>query len=138
MSEVIQLSAIRTLERTLVKLPGAFMVGDNEFVQTRHFFAPGVYVRQLTRKKGVLIVGKMHREACVTILLSGELLVSSSTDDVPAGTIVSAGAVWVSKPGTKRATFALEDSVLITVHPNPTNTQDLDKLEAAIIVGDDE
>jgi hypothetical protein len=55
----------------------------------------------------------------------------TSSDGIP--TVVQAGAVWLSGPGAKRATYALEDSILITVHQNPTNTTDLAELEAAII-----
>jgi len=126
------------MEVVLRQLPGSFTPdqGDNEYVQTSHYFAPGLYARQLARKQGVVIVGKCHKEACLTMLLSGRLAVTSSTDDVPPGTIVEAGAVWVSKPGTKRATYALEDSVLLTVHGNPMNLTDLDELEALIILPD--
>jgi quercetin dioxygenase-like cupin family protein len=131
----IALREIQALQVAVNMLPTALdpTQGDNEFIQTAHFFAPGTYVRQLTRKAGVLIVGKQHKEACVTILLKGRIAVTSSTDDVPRGTIIEAGAVWVSKPGTKRATYALEDSILLTVHPNPDNLTDLDELEARII-----
>ena len=39
----------------------------------------------------------------------------------------------ISKAGTKRAVNVLEDSVWITVHHNPTNTQDLKELEKIVI-----
>jgi len=39
----------------------------------------------------------------------------------------------MSPPGTKRALEAVTDLVWITVHHNPTNTQDLEELEKIVI-----
>ena len=33
----------------------------------------------------------------------------------------------------KRVIYAAEDSIFVNIHKNPTNTQDLDKLEAEIV-----
>jgi hypothetical protein len=131
---------IDSLEQYIRELPGHFVTDEesSDHVQTYHYFTPGVYTRVLIRRAGVLIVGKRHRGSCLTILLRGQLVVTSSTDDVPEGSVIEEGDLWISLPGTKRATFALEDSVLLTVHQNPTNTQDLAELERMIIIGDDE
>ena len=42
----------------------------------------------------------------------------------------------VAKGGTKRVGYALTDVVWINVHPNITDTQDLDKLEQEVIAKD--
>ena len=35
----------------------------------------------------------------------------------------------LTKPGTKRICYWIEDSVLVTVHPNPKGLTDLDEIE---------
>ena len=39
----------------------------------------------------------------------------------------------VSKPGSRRVIYAVEDSIFINVHKNPTNTKDIKKLEQEIV-----
>lgn len=140
MSEVLdpRMGQIRELESLIRDLPGHFTGGDNEYVQTNNYWAPGIYARTLFRKAGIILVGKRHRQSCLTVLLRGHLVVTSSTEDVPDGQHIYEGEFWISLPGTKRATYAMEDSLLMTVHPNPTNTQDLAELEEMIILPDTE
>ena len=62
--------------------------------------------------------------------MSGFLSVASETssEDYEAPCYVEAPA------GSKRVIYAHEDSVWVNIYPNPTNTEDLDKLEEQIIV----
>jgi hypothetical protein len=140
MNEVLNqnLAQMQRLEELILGLPDSFTDEDNEHIQTRHHWAPGIYIRTLFRKAGVLIVGKQHRHSCLTVLLSGHLVVTSSTDTVRVGQHFSDGDFWISPPGAKRATYALEDSTLMTVHANPTDTHDLAELEAMIILPETE
>ena len=39
----------------------------------------------------------------------------------------------ISKPGSQRIILALEDSIFVNVHKNPTNTQDIPELEKEIV-----
>ena len=48
---------------------------------------------------------------------------------------VSAPAIFVSKPGTKRAVYAHVDSVCITVHR--TDKKDLDEIERELVEEDE-
>lgn len=98
-------------------------------LRTEHFHADGMYARVLYRPKDCLIVGKVHRREHFYIVTSGRLQVS--TDDGVRELV--AGDVLVSKPGTKRAVLALEDSIAMTVHRNRTGSEDLDELEADLI-----
>jgi hypothetical protein len=50
--------------------------------------------------------------------------------------ILKAPRSMISKPGTKRALYAITDLVWTTIHHNPTNTQDLKKLEKIVIAKD--
>jgi len=99
-------------------------------IETTHYFADGMYARALFRKAGTLIVGKIHKREHFYIIAMGKVKVT--TDD--GVETLSAGTVIVSKPGTKRAVYALEDSLCVTVHRNHQNTRDLKKLEKRLIV----
>jgi hypothetical protein len=99
-------------------------------LDTFHFFADGMYARVLPRPAGTLIVGKVHKREHFYIVTKGSVQVV--TDE---GTrVYSAGDVVVSRPGTKRAVLALEDSICMTVHR--TNKHNLDKIEKELIVPD--
>jgi hypothetical protein len=47
--------------------------------------------------------------------------------------IIEAPYDGMTEPGTRRVLDVLEDTVFITVHYNPTNTEDLEELEEWII-----
>lgn len=88
---------------------------------TRHHFGPGVYMREMTVPKGVTATGAVHKTEHLTIVVGHCLL---TTDD---GVVEFAGYhVISSKPGAKRAIYALEETIVTTVHP--TEETDLDKL----------
>jgi len=97
---------------------------------TEHYFADGMYARVLPRAAGTLIVGKVHKREHFYIVAKGRVAVYM--DDGAREYV--AGAVIVSKPGTKRAVLALEDSICMTVHR--TNKRNLDKIESELIEPD--
>lgn len=97
---------------------------------TDHYFADGMYARVIARHAGVLIVGKVHKREHFYIVTKGRIQVT--TDDGVRE--IAAPAVIVSKPGTKRAVLAMEDSVCMTVHR--TDKTDLDEIEAELIEPD--
>jgi quercetin dioxygenase-like cupin family protein len=96
----------------------------------KHFFTPGVYVRQMIIPAGVATVGHIHRYPCVTIVAYGDLLVTTVNGRERYGP----GATFESPAGAKRAVYAIADSMLITVHGNPDNERDTDKIFANLIV----
>ena len=99
-------------------------------LETVHYFADGMYCRAVIRPKGTLIVGKVHKREHFYIVTKGKVEVASDTETKT----YEAGAVLVSKPGTKRAVLALEDSICMTVH-NTDNT-DLEEIEKELIEED--
>jgi hypothetical protein len=96
-------------------------------LETFHLFADGMYARILPRPKGTTIVGKCHRREHFYIVVKGSVMVLSDGDTQT----YEAGAVIVSKPGTKRAVLALEDSICMTIHR--TDKTDLDEIEEELI-----
>jgi hypothetical protein len=95
-----------------------------------HHFAAGVYVRSMLIPQGVAIVGHIHRHACVNVVQFGEIEVATE-----AGRKRIVGpCTFESLPGTKRAGYALRDTLWTTIHANPTDERDIDKLEAFLII----
>lgn len=112
------------LQRALSKLP------QIEPVST-HYFADGMYCRSVYRDAGTLVVGKVHKKEHFFILADGEMSVWSADVGVKR---VKAPYVWVSKPGTKRVTYAHTNSTAVTVHR--TDLTDLDAIEKELIEDD--
>lgn len=95
-------------------------------LETDHYFADGMYARVLKRPAGTLIIGKEHKKEHFYIVTKGKVQVGKD--------IYEAGDVIVSKPGTKRAVLALEDSICMTIHR--TKYKNLDKIEKQLIQPD--
>lgn len=98
-------------------------------IETRHHFAEGLYAREITIPQGALVTGKVHRCEHLNIVSKGRIAVW--TED--GMRIVEAPFTMVSRPGTKRVGYALEDTVWTTIHANAANERDLDKLEAVLV-----
>jgi hypothetical protein len=107
--------------------PGLRLLTDQDLI-VNHFFAPGLYARSLARRAGSFIIGHRHKTAHLNILLTGRLRVYM---DGVVTEISGPSVPFLSRAGVRKATLALEDSVLITFHP--TNETDLDKLEEELI-----
>jgi len=117
---------------TVLKLQAEVMKLPQIEFSTFHFFADGMYARSVFRPAGAVIVGKVHKREHFYVVTKGKVAV---TDGESEARIYEAGTILVSKPGTKRAVYALEDSVCITVH-NTDNT-DLDEIERELIEEDE-
>jgi hypothetical protein len=95
----------------------------------KHTFATGVYMREIFLPKGTIVVGKIHRHDHVNFISYGDVTVLTKD-----GRQRLVGPItMVSTAGTKRAVFVHEDTVWTTIHANPTNETDLEKLEEFII-----
>ncbi len=99
----------------------------------KHTFTTGVYMREIFIPAGSCVVGKIHRHAHVNFISSGHVTVVTEH----GGTEELHGpCTMVSKAGTKRALYAHTDTVWTTIHANPNEETDLDKLESDIIAKD--
>jgi len=108
---------------------GDKIVRDGKIAPIKHSFADGVYIRQMDMTKETVVVGAIHKHLHVWFLLTGHVTIATedTTEDYIAPCYV------VSTPGVKRVILANEDSVFVNIHKNPTNTQDLNKLETEIV-----
>jgi len=96
----------------------------------KHSFADGIYIREMKMKQGQLGFSAIHKHSYAFFLLSG-VLASSKEEGVEE---FIAPCYVVSPRGAKRIVYAVEDCVITTVHANPTNTQDLKKIEQINVV----
>lgn len=98
-------------------------------IPVRHYFATGLYVREITIPAGVLAVGKIHKTQHINFLSKGEVTMVTETGTQR----VSAPYTWVVGPGKKAAAYAHCETVWSSICVNPTDERDVEKLEAALI-----
>lgn len=103
--------------------------GATKDLPLRHFFFGGVYARELTIPKGVVLTGRLHLLHNLNILSKGEVsvLTENGIERVKAPFSV------LSPPGTKRVIYAHEESVWTTILP--TNLTDPDEAEQSVTCG---
>ena len=96
-------------------------------------YGAGTYARQMFIPKGTLIIGKIHRHAHLNFIMQGK--VSVSTEFGPK--FLTAPCMFVSEVGLKRAVYAEEDTIWVTVHQTKfTGEENLDKMEDELIAPD--
>ena len=120
--------SIVNFEKQILAQDNSF-VGDNDMCPLKHSFSDGIYVREIFIPAGMFITGKIHKHAHPNFLMSGEVDVVTKDGKE---TIIGPCSM-MSPAGTKRALYAKTDLVWITIHHNPTNTQDPKKLEQIVI-----
>ena len=79
---------------------------------TKHYFHGGMYCREVFRDAGVLIVGAVHKKEHFYLIVSGTVAIT--TDDGVQE--VTGPYLFLSKPGTKRAVYAITDALCMTFH----------------------
>ncbi len=92
---------------------------------TKHLFPPGLYFREVFMKKGDIIFTRVHMIEHVAIVSTGVGLVWS---DEAGWKKISAPCSFITKPGTRRVIYIISDMIWGTVHPNPTNEKDPEKI----------
>lgn len=98
----------------------------------KHTFTSGVYCREIFIPKGSVIVGKIHRHDHFNFITKGDVTVLTK-DGLQR---IKGPCTMVSTAGTKRALYAHEDTIWTTIHANPDNETDLEKIENFVIAKD--
>lgn len=94
----------------------------------QHFFAHGLYGRQLYIPKGTAYVGKIHRFSHMRFVLGGHLLIVTETGRYEC----KAPHFMITPAETRRVGYAYEDTIVMTVHA--TDNTDLEEIEREIIM----
>ena len=79
---------------------------------TKHYFHGGMYCREVFREAGILIVGAVHKKEHFYLIVSGTVAITND-DGVQE---VTGPYLFSSKPGTKRAVYAMTDALCMTFH----------------------
>jgi hypothetical protein len=124
---------IVALEHAMRARPEQFDPECKDF-PVMHFTAPGMVARQMLIRKGLLIVGKIHKHAHLNHISYGHVRVETEHGSME----IKGPRTFTSEVGTKRAVVALEDTLWTTYHLNPNNydpenEDDMQKFEAEII-----
>lgn len=104
------------------RLEHAMLAFDPVELPIRHYFANGIYAREMYVPAGVTLTGAVHKTTHLCILSKGHVHVATEDGVVE----LIAPATLVAQPGAKRAIHAVEDSVWTNIHA--TTETDLDKL----------
>lgn len=95
----------------------------------KHTFTTGIYAREIFIPKGSVVVGKIHRHNHLNFISSGDVTVLTK-DGLKR---IVGPCTMISTSGTKRALYAHEDTIWTTIHANPNEERDIEKLEELTI-----
>ena len=127
---------LENLQQTLIEnndLENIFGDGkslvDNELIPITHNFSDQLYMRQMNMPADTFVISAIHHTDHFWFLMTGRILVTTNGETVEH----IAPCYEISIKGAKRLIKCVEDCVFINVHKNPTNTKNLDELEAEIV-----
>lgn len=103
-----------------------------EHLEPKHYFATGMYGRELFMPAGTLIVGKVHKHQHLAIMVYGDITVYTEQGGKQRLTGYN---MMVSPPETKRVVYPHADTLWVTIHAS--ESQDLQELESQLISPDD-
>lgn len=112
---------VETLQQELSKLP-------QYQPETKHYFHGGMYCREVFRHAGVLVVGAVHKKEHFYLIVSGTVQI---TDGEGNAQEVTGPHLFQSKPGTKRAVYAVTDTLCMTFHATESKT--VEEAEAELV-----
>lgn len=99
-----------------------------EEIPVKHYFAPGMYAREMFIPKGAKIVGKIHRHSHLNTITYGDICVATFE-----GVERHIGhKTLVSPAGVQRVVYAQANTLWTTYHL--TNETDLTKIEEELIM----
>jgi hypothetical protein len=112
---------VETLQQELSKLP-------QYEPETKHYFHGGMYCRKVFRHAGVLVVGAVHKKEHFYLIVSGTVAITDGEGNVQE---ITGPHLFSSKPGTKRAVYAVTDATCMTFHAIEAKT--VDEAEAELV-----
>ena len=119
--------SVINLEKKMAEEFGESVKDADAIAPINHHHCEGNYAREIFIKADTCVVGKIHRHEHINVLSQGKCVVV--TED--GRETLEAPKTWISKPGIKRAVYAITDVVWTTVHP--TKETELDKIEDEVI-----
>lgn len=124
---------ILLLEKHLMNVPTSYGMAEFNPGKITHHFGTGVYGRELFIPAGNVISSKIHRGKTFNVIAKGRI---SVIDPYKGFNTYEGPFCFVSDRLTKRIVIAQTDTLWITSHENPNNSEDLDEIESRIIAKD--
>ena len=95
--------------------------------QTKHYFGPSIYIREVTMPAGSVVIGKPHRKEHMCVMLQGRMIVMDAEGNQKE---LVAPMTFVGGPGRKVA-YILETTVFQNILA--TDETDIDVLENMLV-----
>jgi hypothetical protein len=89
-------------------------------IPVSHDFCKGIYARTIVIPAGTVLTGAVHKDECFFLVRNGAILITTDKEPIKAET----GFMSITRPDTKRAGFALVDTMITTFHSNPDELRD--------------
>lgn len=90
--------------------------------EVKHLWADGLCMRTMAHPAGTVVVGAEYKKSHIFYLVSGRILVDIEGEALE----LTGGDMFVAKPGTQKAAYALEDSTVACFYgTQSTNIVDL-------------
>jgi len=93
------------------------------------YFAPDIYVRQVTMPAGTFVLGAKHLTEHLNVVISGSARVVMDDEIVE----IKAPCTFKSEAGVQKILHVTEDCIWQTVHSNPENITDTEVLSARLV-----
>lgn len=115
-------------EKIALLTVGVLDLPQHEVPLAHHFEDDGTYIREITCPAGAIIIGRTHIHGHLCELLEGEVI------HVTEGARIHRKAPFSvhTTPGYQMVVYTMTPIKARTVHPNPTDSRDVDELENSI------
>ena len=95
--------------------------------QTKHYFGPSIYIREVTMPAGAVVIGKPHRKEHMCVMLQGRMIIVDADGNKKE---LVAPMTFVGGAGRKVA-YILETTVFQNILA--TDEKDIDVLENMLV-----
>jgi len=112
---------VESLQQELSKLP-------QYEPETKHYFHGDMYCREVFSHANVLVVGAVHKKEHFYLIVSGTVVITDGEGVVQE---VTGPYLFQSKPGAKRAVYAITDTTCMTFHAIKATT--VEEAEAELV-----
>lgn len=127
MQSLARKEANEAIDKLEVALLGRFNKVD---CPLEHIFMPGMYMRTILMPAGSKVTSKIHKHKHPFFVMQGSARVWV---DGKGWELIKAPYRGITEPGTRRVLDILEDCIWVTVHHNPSDSEDLEEIEALVI-----
>jgi hypothetical protein len=122
--KVLTLEMLNYVEDLLQLIPSSLKL------EPKNIFGEGVFLRELSVPKNVVVIGHTHKNPHLFILLKGKAKVITPYENI----IMKQGDILNAKPLTKKVCITYEDSSFVNIYKNPDNITTESKLIESLVI----